>query len=66
VKRVTVTLTKQAIDLLESECGHRQQIEGSRVRPARIVNELIMAHLFDRNGTAAVEPRAPSKKKPQK
>jgi hypothetical protein len=62
VKRVTVTLTQRAIDLLEGECENRQKIEGSRVRPARIVNELIVAHLIDRNGTNGTPARAPLKK----
>jgi hypothetical protein len=65
-KRVTVTLSQTAIDLLVSECDHRHRIEGTRVPPARIVNELILTHLVDRNGTAGTPAERPLSKKPKK
>jgi len=51
-KRLTVNLTTPALDLLMPECEHRRAKEGAKVASARIINELIVAHLKDHaNGT---------------
>ena len=54
--RLTVTLTQAAHDLMQSECEYRRGIEGSRVVPARIVNELILRHLGQRNRNGSARP----------
>lgn len=56
-KRVTVTLTMKAFDLLTKECERRHLLEGCRVPPARIINELILKHLA-KNDDGSGEPRA--------